>query len=67
MGTYERRAIRTRVHLSVLSNVPIGHPRAHDAKRNQLEVRSSDDREHVRMSVELVLFDHAMVYLVLGN
>ena len=32
-GTYEYQTISTRVHFGVLGNVPIWHPRAHDAKR----------------------------------
>ena len=63
MGTYERQTIRTRVHLGVLSNVPVWHPRGHDAKRKQL-LRNPDDGEHVRMGIERVLFDHMTVYLV---
>jgi len=64
MGTYKHETISTRVHLGVLSNVPIGHPWAHDAKRKRL-LRNPDDGEHVRMRIELALFDHAAVDLVL--
>jgi len=63
MGTYECQAIRTWVHLDVLSNVPAWHPWAHDAKWKPL-LRNPDDREHIRMRIELALFDHVMVYLV---
>jgi len=63
MGTYERQTIRARVHLGVPSNVPVWHPRTHDAKRKQL-LRNPDDGEHVRMRIELALFNHVMVYLV---
>jgi len=66
MGTYERQTIRTRVHLGVLGNVPVWHPWAHDAKRKQL-LRNPDDREQVRMRIELALFNHPMVYLVLSE
>jgi len=63
MGTYKRQMIDTRVHLGILSNVSIRHPRAHNAKRKQL-FRNPDDGEHVRMRIELALFDHTTVYLV---
>jgi len=63
MGAYKRQTVDIRVHSSVLSDVPIGHPRTHDAKRKQL-VRNLDDGEHVRMRIGLALFDHATVYLV---
>jgi len=66
MGTYERQTIRTPVRLGILSNVPVWHPRAHDAKRKQL-LRNPDDGEHVWMRIELALFDHATVYLVLSE
>ena len=63
MGTYERQTIDTRVRLGVLGNVPIWHPRAHDANWKP-RLRNPDDRENIRMRIELGLFDHATVYLV---
>ena len=63
MSTYKHQAIDTRVRLGVLSNVPIWHPRTHDANR-KLRLRNPDDRENIRMRIELARFDHATVYLV---
>ena len=63
MGTYKHQMVDARVHLGVLGNVPIWHPWSHDAKRKQL-LRNPDDGEHVRMIVELALFDRTTVYLV---
>jgi len=63
MGTYKDETIGTRVHLDVLSNVPIWHPRTHDAQWKK-RLRNLDDREHIRMRIELALFDHTTVYLV---
>ena len=63
MGTYKDQAIGTRVRLGILNNIPIWHPRAHDANR-KLRLRNPDDMEYVRMRIELALFDHTTVYLV---
>ena len=63
VGTYKRQTIGTRVHLGVLGNVPIRHPRTHDANGKQ-RLGNLDDREHVRVRIELALFDHTVVYLV---
>ena len=53
MGTYQHQSIGTRVHLCVLCDVPIRHPRTHDAERKQC-LRNVDDREHVGMRNGLV-------------
>jgi len=63
MGTYKYQTIGARVRLGILSNVPIWHPRDHDANRNQ-RLRTPDDGEHVWMRISLALFDHTTVYLV---
>ena len=63
MSTYKNQTIGTRVRLGVLGNVPIWHPRTHDADRKQF-LRNLDDPEHVRVRVELALFDYTAVYLV---
>ena len=63
MSTYKQQTIDTRVRLSVLSNVPIWHPRTHDANR-VLRLRDLDDRENIRMRIEFALFDYTTVDLV---
>jgi len=63
MGTYKYQTIDTWVHLGVLSNVPIRHPRTHDAQRKEL-LRNPDDMKHIRMRIALAFFDHTVVYLV---
>jgi len=63
MGTYKCQTISTGVHLGVLGNVPIWHPRAHDANRKQ-HLRNLDDWKHVQMKIELALFNYTAVYLV---
>ena len=63
MGTYKRQTIGTWVRLGVLGNVPIWHPRSHDANRKK-RLRNLDDREQIRMGTELALFDHTAIYLV---
>jgi len=63
MGTYKRQAVGIRVHLGVLSNVPVWHPWAHDANWKQ-RLRNLDDREYVRVRIALALFHQTAVYLV---
>ena len=63
ISTYKHQTIGTRVCFGVLSDVPIWHPRAHDANRKQ-SLRNPNDREHIWMRIEPALFDHAMVCLV---
>ena len=63
MSTYKQQTIDTRVRLGVLSNVPIWHPRTHDANRKR-RLRKPDDREHIWMRIELALFDYTTVDLV---
>jgi len=63
MGAYEHRTIGTWVHLGILSDVPIWHPRTHDANREQ-SLRNPDYRKHVRMRIEFALFNDTVVYLV---
>ena len=48
MGAYQHQPIGTRVHLGVLCDVPIWHPRAHGAEREHC-LRNADDREYIRM------------------
>jgi hypothetical protein len=48
VGTYQLEPVGIRVHLGVLGNVPIRHPRSHDAER-KLCLRNLDDREYVWM------------------
>jgi hypothetical protein len=50
---YQPQPIGTRVHLDVLCDVPIWHPRAHDAEREQC-LCNTDDREYIRMGNGLV-------------
>jgi len=63
MDAYQDQPIGTRVHLDVLADVPIWHPRTHDAKWKQ-SLRNLDDGEHVWMRVELSLPKRKAVYLV---
>jgi len=49
-GTYKPQPVGTRVRLGVLGDVPIWHPRTHDAKRKQ-HFGNFDDGEHVRMRI----------------
>ena len=46
MGTCQRQAVDIRVRLCVLSDVPILHPRSHDAKWER-RLGNLDDGEHV--------------------
>jgi len=62
MGTYKHQTVGTRIYLGILSNVPIWHPQIHDTERKQ-RLRNPDDGEHIRMRIDLALFDHAVVYL----
>jgi len=59
---YQDQPIGTRVLLGVLGDVPIRHPRTHDTKGKR-SLRNLDDGEHVRMRVELSVFNHKAVYL----
>ena len=63
MGTYKHQTISTQVRLGVLDNVPICHPRVHDAKWKP-RLRNLDDMKHVWMRIELAPFEHTTVYLV---
>ena len=63
MATYQHQSIGVRVHLDVLGDVSVWHPRAHDAKRKQ-SLRDLDDGKHVRMRIVLALFSNATEYLV---
>jgi len=60
---YKHQTIGTWVHLGILSDVPIRHPRTHDANRKR-SLRHLNDREHIRMRIELAPFDHTAVCLV---
>ena len=62
VGTYKHQKVGTRVHLGILSNVSIWHPRTHDTEW-KLRLRNPDDGEHVRMRIELALFDDTTVCL----
>lgn len=53
MGAYQHQPISVGVHLGVLDDVPIWHPRTHDTKRKQC-LRNLNDREYVRMGDLLV-------------
>ena len=46
MGTYQHQPIGTQVRLGVLVDVPVWHPRSHDANREQC-LRNVYDRENV--------------------
>ena len=59
MGTHKHQKIGTRVHLGVLGNVPIWHPRTHDANRKR-SLRNPDDGEHIRMRIVPALFYRAV-------
>ena len=59
---YQHQAISPRVHLDVLGDVPLRHPRSHNAKWKQW-FRKLDDRENVWVRIGLALFDHAAEYL----
>ena len=63
MSTYKQQTIDTRVRLGVLSNAPTWHPRTHDENR-KLRPRNPDDRDHIRMRIELAIFDYTTVDLV---
>jgi hypothetical protein len=60
MGAYQHQSIGTRVHLSVLCDVPIWHPRAHGAERDQC-LRNADDREYIRIGNGLVQMTEGLV------
>jgi hypothetical protein len=60
MGAYQHQSIGTRVRLGVLCDVPIWHPRTHDAERKP-PLRNVDDREYVGMGNGLA---HTMEGLV---
>ena len=62
MGTYKHQTVSTKIHLGILSNVPIWHPRTHDTEWKQ-RLRNPDNGEYVRMRIDLALFGHAAVYL----
>ena len=48
MGTYQHQPVGTQVRLGVLVDVPIWHPRSHDANRKQC-LGNVDDRENIRV------------------
>jgi hypothetical protein len=52
MGAYQYQPIGIRVHLGVLCDVPMWHPRAHGIEWEQCS-RNADDREYVGMGNEL--------------
>jgi hypothetical protein len=54
MNAYQHQPISTRVHLGVLCDIPIWHPRTHDAERRQ-RLRNVDDMEYVGMGNGLAL------------
>ena len=56
MGTYQRQPVGIRVHLGVLGDVPIQHPRTQDAIRKQ-RLRNLNNWEYVRMGNVLGLAD----------
>jgi hypothetical protein len=60
MGAYQHQPIGTRVHLGVLCDVPIWHPRAHGAEREQC-LRNADDREYIRIGNGLVQTTEGLV------
>jgi len=62
MATYKRQTVGTRICLGVLSDVPIRHPRTHDANRKQF-LRNLDDGEHIRMKFDLALSNYMVVCL----
>ena len=59
---YKDQPIGGPILQGVLGNVPIWHPRTHDAERKQC-LRNFDDGKHIRMGLELSLPDHKTVYL----
>jgi len=63
MGPYKYQTVGIRVRFGIVSNVPIWRPRAHDANWKR-SLRNLDDTEHIRMRIELALFDHTAVQLV---
>jgi hypothetical protein len=54
MGAYQHQPIGTRVHLDVLCDVPIWHPRTHDVERKRC-LRNVDNREYIGMGNMLAL------------
>ena len=61
--TYQHQPIGTWVHLGVLGDVPVGHPRSHHAQWKQCS-RNLDDWEQVRMRVDLAFFSYTAIDLV---
>ena len=55
MDTYQHQAIGARVHLGVLDDVPIWHPRSHETKWKQC-LRDFDDGKHVGVGIALAPF-----------
>jgi hypothetical protein len=60
MGAHQHQPIGARVHLGVLRDVPIWHPRAHGAEWEQC-LRNADDREHIRMGSGLAQTTEGLV------
>ena len=60
MGAHQHQPIGTRVHLGVLCDVPIWHPRVHGAEREQC-LRNADDGEYIRMGNGLVQMTEGLV------
>ena len=63
MGAYQHQPVDIRVHLGVLNDVPVWHPRAHDAKQRQSH-RNLDEWEQIRVRIELAPFAYMAVYLL---
>jgi hypothetical protein len=61
MGTHQHQPIGTRVQLGVLRDVPIWHPRAHNAERKQC-LRNGDDGEYIGMGNGFVLRTDNLVW-----
>jgi len=58
-GAYKHQPIDVWVYLGVLDDIPIWHPRSHDANRKQyLRLRNVKYGEHVRMGVTFTLLNH---------
>ena len=63
MGAYQHQPVDIRVHLGVLGDVPVWHPRAHDAKQRQSH-RNFDEGKQIRMRIELASFAYMAVCLL---
>ena len=62
MSTHECQPVRTGIHLGVLDDVPIWHPRSHYAKRKKT-LRNLNDGEHVRVRFAFAPFDYTTEFL----